>query len=84
LHFKTKKIKGQGVVNEGGFNSIRAKGIPNLAEELQIARNLFLLEYTGGKLHIPNIYCKISSINQRRKAKGLQVAAASRASFSVD
>jgi dihydroorotase len=27
------------------------KGIPNLAEE-QIARNLFLLEYTGGKLHI--------------------------------
>jgi dihydroorotase len=26
-----------------------------LAEELQIARNFFLLEYTGGKLHIPTI-----------------------------
>ena len=31
------------------------KGIPNLAEELQISRDLFLLEYTGGKLHIPTI-----------------------------
>jgi len=34
---------------------IGLKGIPALAEELQIARDLFLLEYTNGKLHIPTI-----------------------------
>jgi hypothetical protein len=34
------------VVNEGVVSTRLAQGIPNLAEELQIARNL-LLEYTG-------------------------------------
>ena len=51
-----KNIAGEGIANEGE-NSTRLgiKGIPNLAEELQISRDLFLLEYTGGKLHIPTI-----------------------------
>jgi len=31
------------------------KGIPALAEELHIVRDLHILEYTGGKLHIPTI-----------------------------
>jgi dihydroorotase len=48
-------IKGNGVANEGIVSTRLLKGIPNLAEELQIARNLFLLEYTGGKLHFPTI-----------------------------
>ncbi len=51
-----RNIKGNGVANEGIVSTrLGLKGIPNLAEELQIARNLFLLEYTGGKLHIPTI-----------------------------
>jgi dihydroorotase len=55
LHSQDEK-KGHGVVNEGVVSTrLGLKGIPNLAEELQIARNLFLLEYTGGKLHIPTI-----------------------------
>ncbi|MEM1003326.1 MAG: dihydroorotase, partial [Bacteroidota bacterium] len=47
-------INGKGVVNEH-INSTKLglKGMPNLAEELRISRDLFLLEYTGGKLHIP-------------------------------
>jgi dihydroorotase len=50
------------------------KGIPNLAEELQIARNLFLLEYTGGKLHIPTISTATSvELIKDAKAKGLNV-----------
>jgi dihydroorotase len=48
------KISGLGVVNEH-INSTKLglKGNPALAEELQVARDLFLLEYTEGKLHIP-------------------------------
>lgn len=70
------KIKGQGVVNEGVVSTrLGLKGIPNLAEELQIARNLFLLEYTGGKLHIPTIStAKSVELIKEAKAKGLKVS----------
>ena len=50
------KITGKGVMNEHVTStSIGLKGNPNLAEDLQVARDLFLLEYTEGKLHIPTI-----------------------------
>lgn len=70
------KIKGNGVANEGIVSTrLGLKGIPNLAEELQIARNLFLLEYTGGKLHIPTISTEKSvQLIKEAKAKGLQVS----------
>lgn len=68
-------IKGKGIVNEGIVSTkLGLKGIPTLAEELQIARNLFLLEYTGGKLHIPTISTQKSiELIKEAKAKGLQV-----------
>jgi len=68
-------IKGNGVVNEGIVSTrLGLKGIPNLAEELQIARNLFLLEYTGGKLHIPTIStAKSVALIKDAKAKGIAV-----------
>lgn len=71
----TKNIVGKGVVNEG-LNGIKSglKGIPALAEELQISRDLFLLEYTGGKLHIPTISTQKSvDLIRAAKAKGLAV-----------
>lgn len=70
------KIKGSGVVNEGIVStSLGLKGIPNLAEELQISRNLFLLEYTGGKLHIPTVStAKSVQLIKEAKAKGLNVS----------
>lgn len=70
------KIKGNGVANEGlASTRLGLKGIPALAEELQIARNLFLLEYTGGKLHIPTISTQKSvALLKEAKAKGLQVS----------
>ncbi|MFT5847226.1 dihydroorotase [Psychroserpens sp.] len=50
------KITGLGVMNENVTStSLGLKGNPALAEELQIARDLFILEYTEGKLHIPTI-----------------------------
>ncbi len=69
------KIKGSGVVNEGIVSTrLGLKGIPNLAEELIVARNLFLLEYTGGTLHIPTISsAKSVDLIRNAKAKGLKV-----------
>jgi len=69
------KIAGKGIVNEGVTSTkLGLKGIPALAEELQIARDLYVLEYTGGKLHIPTISTE-NSVNliAAAKKKGLQV-----------
>ena len=68
-------IKGKGMVHEGIVSTqLGLKGIPSLAEELIIARNLFILEYTGGKLHIPTISsAKSVELIAAAKAKGLQV-----------
>jgi dihydroorotase len=68
-------IKGSGVVNEGIVSTrLGLKGIPALAEELQVAKNLFILEYTGGKLHIPTISTAQSAqLIREAKAKGLNV-----------
>ena len=58
-----------GVMNEHiTSTSIGLKGIPALAEELQIVRDLFLLEYTEGKLHIPTI-STAKSVELIREAK---------------
>lgn len=72
---KNNSISGEGIANEG-INSTKLglKGIPALAEHIQIARDLFLLEYTGGKLHIPTISsAKSATLIKEAKKKGLQV-----------
>lgn len=68
-------IGGEGMAHEG-INStyLGLKGIPGLAEEMQIARDLFLLEYTGGKLHIPTISsAKSVALIKEAKNKKLNV-----------
>nr|WP_321223895.1 dihydroorotase [uncultured Psychroserpens sp.] len=63
------KISGLGVMNENVTStSLGLKGNPALAEELQIARDLFILEYTEGKLHIPTI-STAKSVDLIRAAK---------------
>ncbi len=68
-------IKGNGVAHEGEVSTkLGLKGIPALSEELQIARDLFILEYTGGKLHIPTISSAGSvKLIAEAKKKGLDV-----------
>lgn len=64
-----------GMVNEE-INSTKLglKGIPALSEELQITRDLYLLEYTGGRLHIPTISTtKAVDLLRDAKKKGLEV-----------
>ena len=68
-------LSNNGVANEGAMSTkLGLKGIPTVAEELQIARDLFLLEYTGGKLHIPTISTEKSvKLIAEAKKKGLNV-----------
>lgn len=70
------QISNNGVANEGhNSTKLGLKGNPALAEELQIARDLFLLEYTGGKLHIPTITTTGSiKLIKDAKKKGLDVS----------
>lgn len=69
-------IAGKGMVNEEiSSTQLGLKGIPNLAEELQITRDLCILEYTGGKLHIPTIStAKSVALIKDAKKKGLDVS----------
>jgi len=69
-------IAGKGIVNENiSSTQLGLKGIPSLAEELQIARDLYILEYTGGKLHIPTISTAQSvKLIKEAKNKGLDVS----------
>ncbi len=63
------RISGLGVMNEHTTSTtLGLKGNPNLAEELQVARDLFILEYTEGQLHIPTI-STVKSVELIRAAK---------------
>ena len=69
-------IVNTGIANESEVTtSLGLKGSPALAEELQIARDLFLLEYTRGRLHIPTISTEKSvKLIKDAKKKGLNVS----------
>jgi len=44
------------------------KGIPAVAEEAMVARNIFLCEYTGGRIHFPSV-STVKSVELIREAK---------------
>ncbi len=70
-----KSIAKNGIINEGEISvNYGIKGIPNFSEEIQINRDLHILEYTGGNLHIPTISTKKSlDLIKKAKEKGFNV-----------
>ncbi len=68
-------IGAHGFVNESEQTTrLGLNAIPNLSEELQVSRDLAVLEYTGGKLHIPTISTSKSvQLIKNAKKKGLDV-----------
>ncbi|MEL7122592.1 MAG: dihydroorotase [Bacteroidota bacterium] len=75
-HPHDKSIAGGGQINEGKLSTMLGmKGLPILAEEMMIARDLELVRYTDSKIHISNISCAESVDRIRRaKSEGLKVS----------
>ncbi len=68
-HCDDKTISHGGLMNEGVISTrLGLKGIPALAEEIMLQRNIQILEYTNGKMHIPTISTK-GSVELIKKAK---------------
>lgn len=58
-----------GQMHEGDVSTrLGMKGIPNISEEIAIQRNIEILKYTGGRLHIQTI-SSAKSVNLIREAK---------------
>lgn len=74
-HCDEKSISNNGKMNEGETSTkLGLKGIPALAEELMLVRNLFLSEYTNAPIHISNISTQKSvELIRQAKANGLKV-----------
>ena len=70
------QLSGKGVVNEGEVSTkLGLKGIPAMSESVQVARDLSVLEYTEGKLHIPTISTEKSvRLIAEAKKKGMNVS----------
>lgn len=68
-------IAGKAKVNEGEVSTLLGmKGIPSLAEELMIARDLYLAEYTVSRIHFSTISTARSvELIREAKRKGLEV-----------
>ena len=71
------KTSQKGQMNEGlTSTSLGLKGMPALAEELQLARDLQLCEYTDARIHFSTITTAESvKLIREAKAKGLKVTA---------
>ncbi len=69
-HEEDTNLSGKGYMNEGSVSArLGCLGIPSAAEEVMVARDLVLAEYTGGHLHLAHLSTK-SSLAMVRAAKG--------------
>lgn len=75
-HCEDPQLAGEGVMNEGYYSTVLGlKGIPNVAEEVMVARDLLLAELTGCPVHIAHV-STAGSVRLIREAKerGLKVS----------
>jgi len=76
-HCEDAHLSAGGSMNEGFVSTeLGVPGIPNAAEEVMVARNIFLAELTQSRLHLPHV-STIGSVRLLRdaKARGVPVTA---------
>jgi dihydroorotase len=74
VHEEERTIAAGGVMNEGPLSlRLGLKGVPAAAEEAMLARDIALLERTGGRLHIAHV-STAGSVDMVRAAKQRGVA----------
>jgi len=72
-HCEDINISEDGVMNEGYVSTIQGlRGIPSVAESIQVARDVLLSEYTGAEVHIAHVSTE-ASVNIIREAKKRKV-----------
>ncbi|HYV18256.1 MAG TPA: dihydroorotase [Verrucomicrobiae bacterium] len=74
-HCEDRSLSAGGVMNEGTASTLLGlKGIPAASESIMVARDLRLLELTGGRLHLAHLSTRASLDEVRRaRAKGAKV-----------
>lgn len=75
VHPEDHSLSGSGQMHEGEVSTyVGLKGIPEMAESIRVARDLTILEYTEGSMHIASV-STVESIQAIReaKSKGLNV-----------
>lgn len=74
-HSEELSLVGEGVMNDGFVaTELGLKGIPWVAEDAAIARDVMLAEYTGARLHVAHVSTKGSvEIVRQAKKRGVQV-----------
>jgi len=76
-HCEDMNLSGGGLMNEGYYSTILGlRGIPSIAEEAMVARDILIAEFTKTSLHIAHV-STIGSVRLIREAKkrGLRVTA---------
>ncbi len=71
------ELSNGGQINEGAVSTeLGLKGIPALAEELMVNRDIYLAEYCDSKIHLSNISTKKSvQLIKDAKKKGMKITA---------
>lgn len=74
-HCEEMSLAAKGSINEGFLStSMGLKGIPSIAEEIQVSRDALLAEYTGIPVHIAHISTAGSArIIRDAKARGVKI-----------
>ena len=76
-HAEDRTLVGDGVMNEGAISTrLGLPGNPTIAEELLVARDLMLAEFTGAHLHVAHVSARGSvDLVRRARDRGVHVTA---------
>ncbi|HTB81137.1 MAG TPA: dihydroorotase [Opitutaceae bacterium] len=76
-HCQDDALTHDAAMNEGVMSTrLGLRGWPHAAEDIIVARNVILSEYTGGHIHLQHISSKFSvGVIRRAKARGVRITA---------